>query len=458
MADRGDTHYHVSTLNKWFLLSSFLLLASIAWMVLDDWAASWKDHQREFFAMDAEKTREALAAQEMQAALADEERLAATVERAESELEDRRAQIEPAEKELRLKKAELDRLTDVEKAAKQEYNWEKYVYEEEVLHARDAGQEIDPALRERYREFEAALNAATAGREAAEAIWLEAKAEVDAAYASITEAEQTLASATKELDLLRTKLNKLDPEAAPEVIANVIRDFPGLDFVDPKYKVRKVVPADLTVELNFMRGRRIDMCETCHLGMEREDFEDAPQPYATHPRLDLYLSARSPHPYNDFGCTICHRGSGEALDFIRADHRPDNEAEKAEWQEEYHWHKQHHWDWPMLPSNYTEAGCVQCHTTSMELIAEEAPDVTRGYELFERYGCYACHKVEWFPTERRPGPSLKNMQAKLEPDWVASWIAHPREFRPTTWKSCAACSPASTLRSESSASLCSTRP
>ncbi len=433
MADRGDTHYHVSTLNKWFLLSSFLLLASIAWMVLDDWAASWKDHQRKFFAMDAEKAREELAAQEMQAALADEERLAAVVGRAESELEDRRAQIEPAQKELRLKKAELDRLTDVEKAAKQEYNWEKYVYEEEVLHARDAGQQIDPALRERFREFEAALNAATAEREGSEAIWLEAKAEVDAAYASITDAEQTLASATKDLDLLRTKLNKLDPDAAPEVIANAIRDFPGLDFVDPKYKVRKVVPADLTVELNFMRGRRIDMCETCHLGMERPDFEDAPQPYAPHPRLDLYLSARSPHPYNDFGCTICHRGAGEALDFIRADHRPDDEAEKAAWQNEHHWHKQHHWDWPMLPAKYTEAGCVQCHTTSMELIADEAPDVSRGYELFERYGCYACHKVEWFPTQRRPGPSLKNMQAKLEPDWVASWIARPREFRPTTW-------------------------
>ena len=45
MADRGDTHYHVPTLNNWFLISS-LLLVSIAWMVIDDWNAPWKNYQR----------------------------------------------------------------------------------------------------------------------------------------------------------------------------------------------------------------------------------------------------------------------------------------------------------------------------------------------------------------------------------------------------------------------------
>ena len=49
-----------------------------------------------------------------------------------------------------------------------------------------------------------------------------------------------------------------------------------------------------------------------------------------HPRLDLYLTAKSPHPLKDVGCTICHRGGGEALDFIRADHRPRDKAQKKE--------------------------------------------------------------------------------------------------------------------------------
>ena len=35
MADRGDTHYFVPTLNKWFLLSSVFLLGTVVWTVID---------------------------------------------------------------------------------------------------------------------------------------------------------------------------------------------------------------------------------------------------------------------------------------------------------------------------------------------------------------------------------------------------------------------------------------
>ena len=56
----------------------------------------------------------------------------------------------------------------------------------------------------------------------------------------------------------------------------------------------------------------------------------------------------------------------------------------------------------MLSDEYVEASCVQCHKTSMELIADDAPQLSEGYRNFERYGCYACHKVDWFPTKRRP--------------------------------------------------------
>jgi hypothetical protein len=31
-----------------------------------------------------------------------------------------------------------------------------------------------------------------------------------------------------------------------------------------------------------------------------------PQPYAGHPRLDLFVGSMSPHKVGDFGCTICH--------------------------------------------------------------------------------------------------------------------------------------------------------
>ena len=176
------------------------------------------------------------------------------------------------------------------------------------------------------------------------------------------------------------------------------------------------------------------MCQTCHLAADQEGWDEGEvHPFKSHPRLDLYLSAKSPHPTSKVGCTICHRGSGESLHFTRADHRPSDEAEAKEWADERHWHKQHHWDYPMLSSEFVEASCVQCHKSSMELIADEAPRVTEGYRLFERYGCYTCHKVDWFPTKRRPGPSLKKVGQKTNQEFIASWIADPRGFRPSTW-------------------------
>ena len=41
MADRGDTHYRVGTLNVWFAVSSVLLLISSVWMMVDDWNAPY---------------------------------------------------------------------------------------------------------------------------------------------------------------------------------------------------------------------------------------------------------------------------------------------------------------------------------------------------------------------------------------------------------------------------------
>ena len=62
MADRGDTLYHIPTLNRWFLFASAFFTLTMVWTVLDDSSAEWKDYQREFRAMELEKAEEARAA------------------------------------------------------------------------------------------------------------------------------------------------------------------------------------------------------------------------------------------------------------------------------------------------------------------------------------------------------------------------------------------------------------
>lgn len=428
MADRGDTHYSTSTLNKWFAFSSAFLFVSTVWLMLDDWTRQWKDYQREFRELEISKAEEERAAVETAEALADEQRLAEAVAAAEADLESKSEALADAKAVFTQADADFWIANERAKKAKAEYDWIRYQTEEHRLAAGEPEYNAD-GLAAAADE----MNATAKVKETTEIAMMEAQAVIDELKAGVERARTELAAETRELERVRGRVETLDPSDAPTQIANILRDAPGLDFVGPNLQVKKRVLGNLTNELNFTKKTRIDMCETCHLGVERSNFADAEQPFTAHPRLDLYLSANSPHPVSDVGCTICHRGGGEALHFVRSDHRPDSEEQAEEWREEYHWHKQHHWDYPMLAKSYTEASCVQCHKDSMELIAEDAPTVTEGYRNFERFGCYACHKVDWFPEQRKPGPTLENIQAKVDMDWFQSWVAAPKDFRPTTW-------------------------
>lgn len=430
MADRGDTHYSVPALNKWFLVSSVALLGAVVWMVLDDWSRPWKGYQREFQAIELAQVRAENELLTQAGALDAETRLQAEVETAQATLASREGELAVAREELRLAKGDLWNAVEAAKKVLSAFNWDRYLIEEG---RRKVG---DPTFRKADMEAsELALNQARGVQEELQTKKDAAESKVSALTRVVSDAQKALSSGTRDLGRVRARLVQLDREAmsGPEKLASVIRDAPGLDFVKPSLKVNKVVLDRLTFELNFTKKKRIDMCQTCHLGAERTGFESEPQPYTSHPRLDLYVTNKSPHPANQFGCTICHRGSGEALDFVRADHRPADKEQAAQWAGEHHWHKQHHWDYPMLPASFTEASCVQCHKTSMDLIAADAPTVSAGFQLVERYGCYSCHKIDWFPTKRRPGPTLTNLQSKLSSEFIASWITNPKSFRPTTW-------------------------
>lgn len=430
MADRGDTHYFTPTLNKWFLFSSLAFLITSLWMMVADWNRPWKDYQREFRARDLGKVRASLDALETPQAKQGEAALHAALEAARLDLAARQSDLERAQAEEFAVNGDLYVKDQAAKFAKADYDWTRYQVEE---HRREIG-DLN-VEQEKLDQASDAVQSTALAKEEAEAKHETAKARTAEILDRVSAAEKALAAGTRDQERLRKRVEQLAPSDQAVVLANGLRDAPGLDFIGPILKVQKIVLEKLTFELNFTKTTRVDMCTSCHMASEREDWSEAgdSEPLRSHPRLDLYLSSDSPHPLKDVGCTICHRGAGEALDFVRADHRPSDEVEGERWHEEHGWHKQHHWDYPMLADSFVEAACVQCHKTSMELIADEAPKVTQGYRLFEQYGCYACHKVDWFPTSRKPGPSLKGIRAKVRPDWISSWLANPKAFRPTTW-------------------------
>ncbi|MCZ6695650.1 MAG: c-type cytochrome, partial [Acidobacteria bacterium] len=181
---------------------------------------------------------------------------------------------------------------------------------------------------------------------------------------------------------------------------------------------------------NFVKIPRVDRCQTCHLGSARAGFEDASQPYNTHPNLDLFVGAGSSHPVTRFGCTPCHAGRDRAVDFVYATHTPDGPEQTEAWEATYDWERDHHWDHPMLARSRTEAGCLKCHQGVVEV--PEASRLNRGLALIERYGCFGCHKMEGFNGRPKIGPPLARTTSKTTTDWMARWIKDPKAFRPST--------------------------
>ncbi len=124
-----------------------------------------------------------------------------------------------------------------------------------------------------------------------------------------------------------------------------------------------------------------DRCVTCHQATAWKGFENADEPYRTHPVEPLRT-----HPPERFGCTSCHGGQGWAVD-----------AEPAHGPVE-------HWEEPMLGKDLGEAyslvddkhalmqmNCNVCHRYDRETKGAEAINLAK--RIVREKGCRACHAV-----------------------------------------------------------------
>ena len=145
-------------------------------------------------------------------------------------------------------------------------------------------------------------------------------------------------------------------------------------------------------DVNFANVSTVDRCTSCHLGISNPDFEDAEQPFTTHPNLDLYLTSSSPHPVEQYGCTSCHDGRSRGTTFNSSVHEPNSKEDKERWEEEYDWKTMHNWIKPMMPTRYSQSACFNCHENKPFL--EGGEKINYGLSLIKRNGCNNCHHIE----------------------------------------------------------------
>ncbi len=201
--------------------------------------------------------------------------------------------------------------------------------------------------------------------------------------------------------------------------------FLSLPFIDAfgrPLAIEQVWLPDLQINYNFCQVARFDRCTTCHQGIDKtmalEIRRGLPHPYSTHPRLDLYVGSRSPHPLPEFGCTICHEGQGSATEFKFASHSPNDPDQRARWRKEHGWFWNHDWDFPMRPKRFLQSNCLRCHHEVADLepgtrfADPPAPKLLEGYHLVRQLGCFGCHELNGFgEAGQRIGPDMR-----LEPN------------------------------------------
>jgi mono/diheme cytochrome c family protein len=380
-----------------WLLSAALLVVGAIWTILDDsiLRRPWKEYQRSFFQVEEGRASEALRAEEekLKSDPAFVETQAA-LERATTQLEsgDNASKLAGAEK--RRASAKLDEYDADLKVRFVKSELEEAWYEYD--HAIETGGNVE-AARKRRDEL-------AAERVELEAQWSKSQQVVAAIEGEIAEMRAPLKSLDaklKELGVEREKLvQRID--GMKTVVANLeLSRIPKID---------QIVLPDFDLN-NFEEPvGRVDRCTSCHVPIAKAGFEDLPNPMKTHPDLDPMLTK---HPPERFGCTPCHDGQGVAI----------NSVEQAHGDVQF-------WERPLLRGEEQQARCLGCHR-DISMI-KGAQVLRRGEYLFEQLGCHGCHLVQGYDGLPQVGPSLQRVAAKVNPQWLVSWIHNPYEFRPRT--------------------------
>ena len=428
--EKQERYYDILKLNKLFGISSIAFLVLLIWTFADDYDRDWKDYQKEFRKIQTETIsgfyedeKASLDVQE------DYQEALNVLKQSERELAEKEGDYKVLQKQLQEIEALHYKTEQNLSFVKAEMDAAKYQYEEAL--GKGHG---DVELTKRVlNELDVEVHQIKLELEEVDRQLGEQKKVNQQFTKNIDEEKKTVTELSRNLNLHIRKLKKIDPAFMNigNKAADFVRDLPVLDFLNPYYKVEQIVIKDITDDIIFMQVPKVDRCVTCHLGIDLEEFEDAPQPFKTHPNLDLYLSSGSAHPINDYGCTGCHGGRGRGTDFVTSAHTPSSEHQEEEWIEKYAWQEMEFWSTPMYSLNYTEAGCVKCHVSEVRI--KEADKLNKGLALIEKAGCFGCHLIDRLDGREEVGPDLTHLASKTTKEWAYLWIKDPKSFRHNTW-------------------------
>ena len=411
--------FSMPKLNKIMAIFSFIFFVTTIWVFLDDYIRPWKGYQIEALRIkrrhldaqiaEVKKNIDAKKLSELNARLAKSQEIVETRKKEIQEQEKARKQIDAKIKAQTITNGVLNG-----EVGALNFKYESAQAHGDMKHAKEYFPKLT-ALKEKFAKGKDDLKAFQAQDN-------EIANKIASLQKEITETEKEIKDITNTLNLLELakKSTDVDPVFA-------LRNMPFLDFLDPTIKIQQIVVNNVTDDRYFRQVPKVDRCITCHTFIDQPGFEKEANPFKTHPRLQEMVGLESKHPMKQIGCTACHGGEGHRVnDFNAAAHMPDSEAQEKDWMKKYGWHEPHKVPQPMFTKSQTEAGCVKCHQ-GVELIPG-ATTLNEGRMSIEKYGCYACHKIEGWEHKRKTGPSLLKISSKVNKEWFKSWVWEPKSF------------------------------
>jgi cbb3-type cytochrome oxidase cytochrome c subunit len=487
---------NIKTMHKVFCLSAVVLLVCTLWMMWADYADEWRLYQREALRLVAERDRKRIAEieadPEFKASLAqlDEEKQAADATLATHEA--RLKELEAAAREASIQASFHMRGLRTERAKRDVARANFGLGVRDNLPADQLA-----ALRQAFEQQEALVAEQEAVYKQLDLNAVLAKSQVDDLTADRDKLAKQLSDLESEISRRRKAIDKIEPSNWFSAMKRDLMLLPIINGFNSPERIHQDWMPKLKIDLGGMsKVDRFDRCRTCHISIDSVGGGTDPafplgtkdgefrNPYASHPRLDLYLTSTSPHPLPKFGCTVCHEGQGSGTSFTNASHTPNDPHQAEVWAKSpkksqaaigdnpdahhHGWFDNHFWEHPMLPDRFEQSSCIRCHINVVELghhpkFGATAPKVHRGYELVKTYGCFGCHEINGYegtrpigpdlrlepntPEElakaladpltvpgkmRKVGPSLRHIGLKSPEGWVATWTDEPKKFRPTT--------------------------
>jgi len=409
-------------LNVVFALTSVGLLIVLSLMIWADYDREWKRYQTEFNKLEVVATTQQIKDAEGKAGADRLKAVRDDLQKGNEEIRARWSEVKAAQAELdRIRNGELYRVDQDYRFTKAKIDVKRFDYEEAV-HQKNkeavARQAELHKLEKAWANLRLKLEDVTA-REAA------ADQKLKTLEKTRLDAEARQKELLGERDRLQNRLQNIQPG-----FVSFVRNLPILDLANPSLKVNQIMPANLYDDVIFTTTPKVDRCTTCHLGIDKKGYENAPQPYTTHPDMDVYL--RGGHPVEKIGCTACHQGRGRATSFVNAVHTPATKKQEKDWgrySNTHEYERWHFWDQPMLAKGHTESQCAKCHAGVVEV--PHAEKLNTGVFLIEKYGCSGCHKIRGWENLRKVGPDLTKVASKTSEEWIFRWIKEPRGFRPT---------------------------